>query len=80
MPRTACGTSCSDLNTDWQHCGSCDRACTNPGDTCANGSCARSTPALGCQSCPCDYCTFQRYALCCMSTSGAFCFDGEACP
>ncbi len=35
---TACGTACVDLQTDSNHCGSCDHACA-PSETCQLGTC-----------------------------------------
>ncbi|MBK7864610.1 MAG: hypothetical protein IPJ65_39610 [Archangiaceae bacterium] len=61
------------------HCGGCSTVC-KVGDVCVDGSCADRTPALGCSTCPCDYCTFEKGWLCCLTDGKPDCVDALRCP
>lgn len=49
---TECNNSCIDLKTDPNHCGSCEKNCSDQ-KTCQNGECKCKTPLILCQ----DECT-----------------------
>src|SRR5207253_2675637 len=76
---TSCSGTCANLQRDPAPCGSCTRVC-NGRESCLSGECMESTPALGCTSCPCDFCTFNKHWRCCMSAQGPTCVEAEACP
>lgn len=74
-----CDGACADTMNDPANCGGCGTTC-NPGEACVDGSCEREHPALGCTSCPCDYCSFTLDALCCVRQGAPFCITSSRCP
>lgn len=73
-----CNGHCVNTDTDPLHCGDCGTHC-NADQVCVNGSCRKYTPAVGCQSCPCDAC---NQANCCgypKQPSYPICLEG-GCP
>lgn len=65
-----CGDGCANLQTDKQHCGSCDKAC-DTGQRCQAGTCVCDA-----QSCPTGCC--DQDATCQRGTSDGACGDGGA--
>lgn len=74
-----CNGACIDAMNDPKHCGGCSSVC-DPGEVCVDGSCEKEKPALGCTSCPCDYCTFTLDALCCTRGGAPYCIASLRCP
>src|SRR5581483_5075502 len=62
-----CADGCADLQTNDQHCGSCDHACT-AGQRCVNGSCVCDAT-----SCPTGCCAATS---CLRGTSASACGTG----
>jgi hypothetical protein len=54
-PLTACGSTCTSLETDSENCGACGKSCTNVvlGDSCRAGVCG----CYGGVDCPCSVMT-----------------------
>lgn len=50
LGQTLCSGTCTDLQTDRQHCGSCDTGCY-AGEICCAGTCVRNTSPDHCGSC-----------------------------
>lgn len=70
---------CADTGNDPRNCGSCGQAC-QASEVCVDGHCAAQTSAVGCTSCPCDACTFDAEALCCLRSGAPYCVKAERCP
>jgi hypothetical protein len=73
--KTYCGSACTDLRSDDQHCGSCNNSCLAD-YTCLNGSC---TEACDSNTCPNGCCDLN--GVCRLGTSNAWCGSpgGYAC-
>jgi hypothetical protein len=69
----------TDMETNPQHCGECDRAC-DIDELCVSSSCQPYYPATGCSACPCSIC---GNGACCAQpgTGQLICIQGAAaCP
>lgn len=71
--------ACADTGNDPRNCGTCGNEC-DPSEVCVDGQCAQQSPAVGCNACPCDTCTFETDALCCLRNGAPYCVKSERCP
>ncbi len=62
-----------------RHCGGCTTVCA-AGKQCLDGQCATIVPAVGCTTCPCDYCDFDKNFQCCVQDGKPMCIAGQRCP
>jgi hypothetical protein len=67
--------TCTDLESDHLHCGSCGNTCGSD-ELCVAGDCRPYTPA-SCTSCPCPVCGDLQ---CCTTAAGPACVDASGCP
>jgi hypothetical protein len=79
---TTCGTSCADLQTDENHCGTCTTTCTVAGSQCTNGVCGCPSGTTTCAGACVDTTSNNTHCGGCAGAPGSDTCDtiiGETC-
>jgi len=79
FPNTQCGSTCTNLTTDLNNCGSCGNTCST-GQTCSSGTCSSNTTCTGTRTNPFYLCSSNTCVLipvCGTSTGGCTAAGGS---